>query len=594
MPGILRMVGRAPRLRRAIKELLSSNMADHISIGSVIEENARKYPDRPAVLYKDERLTHDQFNRAANRLAHFFLGRGVKKGDVVVVMLDNRPEILITVVAMAKIGAIASLINVNQQGKVLEHSISQGEGNVFIVGEEMLEPFEEVKADLNLGADDQVYFVPDGSKAPAPDGYLDLIAKIANVSDKNPPTTAEITMADPFAYVFTSGTTGLPKASVILNFRWVGSSRWFGKLAMDLTPDDVLYVPLPFFHTNGLLVSWGAAAANGSAMAVRRKLSARKFWEDTRKFNATAFIYIGEVCRYLMNQPPRDNDRDNPVKKIVGNGLRPDIWKEFKKRFDIPYVYEIYGAAEGAMVFTNLLNLDYTVGVCGTPNAIVKYDVDEDRPITDENGFMQKVGPGEVGLVLGEITPRSPFAGYTDKEATEKKIFKNVFQDGDSWFNTGDLLRNIGFGHAQFVDRLGDTFRWKGENVSTTEIEEVVNTIAGISGSTVYGVEIPGTDGRAGMVSIVTDTLQDDIDKAALARELKSTLPSYAVPIFVRVKTEFDTTHTHKIKKTDLKKEGFDPGLVRDPLYVNLPGEDEYKELNAEVYKDVTTGKYRF
>jgi len=593
LPGIMRAAARAPALRRIVKELLSQKMTDNLTVGTWIEDNAKKYPGRPAIMYKDITLTHDEFNREANRLANHFVQRGLKKGDVAVVMLDSRPELLMLVVAMAKLGAVASLINVNQRGKVLAHSIEESKGRLFIVGREMADAFEEIRSGLDLAGGDEVYFVADDTGESAPEGYKDLKALAAGAGDENPPTTRQCTMADPFAYVFTSGTTGLPKASIILNFRWVGAARWFGKLAMDLKPEDVMYVTLPFFHTNGLLVAWGAAAANGSAMAIRRKFSASNFWADTRKYNATSFIYIGEVCRYLMNQPPKPEDRDNPVRKIVGNGLRPEIWREFKKRFGIKYVYELYGAAEGAMVFTNLLNLDYTVGVCATPNAIVRYDVDADRPVLGEDGFMQKVGRGEVGLLLGEITPRSPFAGYTNKEATEKKVFKNVFREGDAWFNTGDLLRNIGFGHAQFVDRLGDTFRWKGENVSTTEVEEVVNAFPGVAGSTVYGVSVPGTDGRAGMVSVVTETLQDNLDKESLARALKSSLPPYAVPIFLRVKTEFDTTHTHKIKKTDLKRQGFDPAEIKDPLYVLLPGSDRYQPLTREVHEEIVSGKYK-
>jgi citronellyl-CoA synthetase len=361
-----------------------------------------------------------------------------------------------------------------------------------------------------------------------------------------------------------------------------------------MQPTDTMYIPLPFFHTNALALSWPPVFANGSAVAIRRKFSVSSFWSDVRKYNATSWCYIGELCRYLMNQPPQSNDRDNPLIKIIGNGLRPDIWQGFKNRFGIDKVYEIYGAAESNLYFVNILNLECTVGRCRQPYAIVKYDVDEDAAIRNKKGFMQRIAVSQTGLLLGEISDDNPFVGYTSKEATESKIIHDVFANGDAWFNTGDLMRDIGYGHTQFVDRTGDTFRWKGENVSTTEVEAVANTLPQVSLSTVYGVGMPGGDGRAGMIAIIPEGSAAVLDFKALADHFQSTLPSYAVPRFVRVKADFDYTPTHKIKKVELKKEGFDPGLVDDALYVLLPGEAEYQPLSGEVYTEILEGKFRF
>jgi citronellyl-CoA synthetase len=327
---------------------------------------------------------------------------------------------------------------------------------------------------------------------------------------------------------------------------------------------------------------------------MRRRFSASQFWEDTRKFKANSFIYVGEVCRYLMNQPPRPDDRDNPIKAMVGNGLRPDIWKDFKKRFAVSKVFELYGAAEAPLIFSNLLNLDCTVGMCLTPFSIVEYDTDADEPVRGEDGFMKKVAPGDSGLLLAEISESMPFSGYTEKEETEKKIFRDVFEKGDTWFNSGDLVFNQGFRHVQFVDRLGDTFRWKGENVSTSEVEKVVNTLNQVAESTAYGIQIPGTDGRAGMVAIIPGTAVETFDLKALAETVRKALPSYAVPKFVRFKEVFETTGTHKIKKKVLRDEGFDPKVVRDPLYVLLPEADTYQPLSEELYQDIVEGKHRF
>ena len=341
-------------------------------------------------------------------------------------------------------------------------------------------------------------------------------------------------------------------------------------------------------------MGWSAALANGAAMAIRRKFSASHFWEDTRKFNATAFNYIGETTRYLMNQPAKPDDRNNPVEKIVGNGLRPDIWKPFKKRFGISKVYEFYGATEMLLAFYNLLNLDNTMGFNLDPYAIVRYDLDTDEPVRSKNGFFEKVDRGEAGLLLGEILDRTPFAGYTDEASSRKKIFRDVFAPGDMWLNTGDMVRDLGFRHAQFVDRLGDTFRWKGENVSTAEVEEIVNSFPDISHSAVYGVVIQGTDGRAGMASLVPSVPVPQFDFQGFCDHLHRALPSYAVPIFIRIKTEFDTTDTHKIKKTDLKKEGFDLDQLSDPVYVLLPGSNEYTPLTREIHEGIIQGQYRF
>jgi citronellyl-CoA synthetase len=278
----------------------------------------------------------------------------------------------------------------------------------------------------------------------------------------------------------------------------------------------------------------------------------------------------------------------------VGNGLRPDIWKAFKERYGIKKVFELYGAAEGPLIFTNLLNVDRTVGVCLTPFAIVRYDIDEDEPIRDDEGFMVRAAPGETGLILAEISERLPFSGYTDEKETNRKIFRDVFEKGDSWFNFGDLVLNQGFRHIQFVDRLGDTFRWKGENVSTSEVEKVVNGLSQIAESTAYGVQIPGTEGRAGMLAIIPATPVQDFDLGELAELVQRALPSYAVPRFVRFKSEFETTGTHKIRKTVLRDEGFDPARLEGPAFVLLPSTTEYVPLTPELHEQILDGAYSF
>ncbi len=592
--GILSISWRIPSVIKPFKAILSMKNDDPLSMGTVLEKNATVYGDRPALLYENRTISHREFNETINRYAHFFIEKGVHKGDNAMVLVDNRPELLTIIGALSKIGAVSSLINPNQRGDVLMHSINLTRGKVFIVGEELLDAFESIRADLELTENDLLLYQREGNNKTSPKRYVDLEEAVSAHPTTNPDTTKSVTLGDPFAYVFTSGTTGMPKAAVQTHRRWFTAQYWFGKIVMNLKPSDVHYCTLPFCHTNALHVSWGSCAGAGTAVAFRRKFSASKFWEDTRRFKANSFIYIGEICRYLMNQPPQKDDHLNPITKIVGNGLRPEIWIEFKKRFGVKYVYELYGAAEAPLIFTNMLNIDKSVGLCLTPFAIVKYNIDADAPVLDENGFMQKVERGEAGLLLAEISDTTPFVGYTDGNQSNKKILKDVFEKGDTWFDSGDLIRDLGYRHAQFVDRLGDTFRWKGENVSTNEVEKVVNSFHQVSESTVYGVLIQGTEGRAGMASIIPFTAVEGFDLKGYAEMIQKSLPGYAVPKFLRFKTEFDTTGTHKIKKTLLRDEGFDLEKVKDPLYVMLPGKSEYEPLTPELYQKIQEGEYSF
>ena len=593
--GRLGILWRYPTRKKTIKHIENISVEKRESWGSMLEETAAKFPANAAIKSEDGNYTWQEFNEWTNRFANYFLSRGLKKGDTAAVFLENRPELLMVYSATGKIGAVNSMINTNLRQESLLHCLTLNRANTFIVGEEVLDAFEEVKGNLNLSEDQKIYFLHDKGQKKLPEGYIDLKGAVADMLSTNPPTTGDVKPADPLSYVFTSGTTGgMPKAAIVTHGRLVRGAYYNGKVVMNMKPNDTMYVPLPFFHTNALALSWPCIFLNGAALAIRRKFSVSNFWEDVRKYNVTAWCYIGELCRYLMNQTPKPDDRDNPLTKIIGNGLRPDIWKGFKQRFGISKVFEIYGAAESNLYFVNMLNLDCTQGFCNAPYAIVKYDVDEDEPIRGRDGFMQKVEVGETGLLLGEISEENPFIGYTSKEATDSKIIRDVFASGDAWFHTGDLIRDVGFGHIQFVDRTGDTFRWKGENVSTTEVEKVANTFSQVSLSSVYGVVMPGGDGRAGMIAIIPECETEKFDFKGIAGHFQRALPAYAVPKFIRLNAELECTPTHKIKKVDLKNEGFDPAAVADPLYVLLPGESEYTPLTAKMHAEIINGKYRF
>jgi citronellyl-CoA synthetase len=563
------------------------------SWGTVVELSAEKYAEKIAIKFEDISITYKEFNEEINRYAHYFISMGLKKGDIVELVMANRPEYLIIVTAIGKIGAITSLINIDLRESSLIHCLKLTPGKFIIVGENCFNIFNDVQSELNLSSDQKLFFLPDQGIISTPVGFIDLSSEIKNFPIDNPSTTADIGTSDPITYIFTSGTTGFPKATIFAHATMVGCYLLFSKI-MDYTPEDTMYVCLPLFHSNTIGPGCASTFGGGSTLAIGRKFSASKFWDEIRKYNATAFNYIGEVCRYLMNQPPKRDDVDNPVKKVLGLGLRNEIWMDFKKRFNIPKIVEYYSATEAVGTFVNFLNFDRTVGCSLGSYAIVNYDHEEEKPIRNEEGFMERVNLGESGLLLFELSETAVFRGYTDKKATEAKIFHNVLKEEDSWFNTGDLMRDIGNNHAQFVDRLGDTFRWKAHNISTTEVETIINNFDQVLISTVYGVQIPGTEGRAGMAAIVPNISLEDFKLKDLTNVLTKNLPHYGVPIFLRFKTELKTTSTFKLKKVELKKEGFNIEGINDRMFIMLPNESEFTPLTQEIYENIQNRKYKF
>ena len=584
-----KVIGQLPKklpglIMGGIPALLQSD-TDKASIGKILEENALKYGSRPALYFEDNTWTHDEFNAEVNRYAHFLIHHGVKKGQVVIVFLENRPEVLFIVGALAKLGAIASLINSHQKSQTLIHSINQKNDGFFFIGEELLDEFEDI-ADGIVSPQRQVFLgVLDKGKESFPDRYAVIDETISKFPKTNIHGVDKMTSGTQFAYIFTSGTTGMPKASIQKHRKWLQCMYWFGQVNLNITKQDVIYVSIPFYHANALLIAWSSAASGGAAMAVRRKFSVSEFWKDCIKYQATAFIYIGDILRYLYNAPASELDQKHQVTKIIGNGLRPDIWQAFKERFHIQEVYEFYASSEGNMTFTNTFNLDNTVGWCATSFEIVEYDKELGMPILDSNGHMKKVGIGESGLMIFEISDRYPFPGYVRKEDSSKKIFHHVFKTGDTWFNTGDIMRRLGLMHAQFVDREGDTFRWKGENVSTAEVEQVLNSFPEIRASSVYGVDIPHADGKAGMAAIQLKDGVRELNWKAFELYVDKELPSYAIPVFIRLVHEFEYTSTFKVVKKSLKEEGFQQ--VKESVWVRKDKRSNYRLLTKEYLDEI-------
>jgi citronellyl-CoA synthetase len=584
------LASKLPAIRRGLVLAAKTDRNERLSIGWFLEKNARERPHGTALLYEDRRFTHRQLDQEANRWAAVLAGRGIRRGDAVAVLLENRPEMLFAVAGIVKLGAIAAVINTRLRGRVLEHSLRVAKAVAAVVGEELWGAFAEVRSAFEGPGAERVLWVVDHGAAGSPPDATDAGPLLAQATTHSPAALGDVRLGDPCFYIYTSGTTGLPKASIMSHFRWVKAAGGFGMAALALEPHDIVYLPLPLYHNNALTVAWSSTASTGAALALRRKFSVSSFWDDVRRTRATSFVYIGELCRYLLNQPPRHDDRDNPIRKIVGNGLRPDIWREFKARFGIDQVYEFYAASEGNIAFVNILNADCTVGVCPARYALVRYDVDKDEPVRDDSGHLIRVGRGEVGLLIGQVSARYAFDGYTDAAASEKKLLRDAFRPGDCWFDSGDLLRDLGLRHAQFVDRVGDTFRWKGENVSTNEVAEVLNGHPQVAESTVYGVQVPGTDGRCGMAAVVLRVPLSELDLPGFARHVKSQLPSYAVPVFLRFREELEVTGTFKQIKGELRRQGFDPAAVPEPLFVLPPRQPQYVPMTPELHGAIVKG----
>lgn len=587
---------RVPRMLRGLYYAGIRNREKNLSLAWALERTVQQHPDRPALLDESRSLSYTQFNAWANRLAWAFKAEGVRHGSVVAVMLENRLELLAILAALSKLGAVGALVNTTQRGKVLAHSLNLVKPGFMLIGDELLAAFNEVAEQLDNPQTPR-YWVADQDcledAGQAPDGWTNLMQLARSQASDNPPDSAKVQMKDPCFLIYTSGTTGLPKASIMSHGKWIKAYGGFGHSGLTLGTQDVLYLTLPCYHNNAVTVCWSAAIAGGAAIALRRKFSASAFWPDVQRHQATCFGYIGELCRYLLNQPETPAEKNNSLRCMIGNGLRPSIWAEFKARFGIEQITEFYASSEGNIGFTNVFNFDNTVGFSPATYAIVRYDLENDCAMRTAKGFLQKADKGEPGLLISEISAKWPFDGYTDPAKSEAAILRNVFKKGDAWFNTGDLMRDIGCKHAQFVDRLGDTFRWKGENVSTTEVENALGAFPGVEDAVVYGVEIPGTNGRCGMAAL---RLREGatLDGNALAAHLDSELPVYAAPLFIRLLGEVETTGTFKYKKADLKQAAYDPQRVQDPLWVRLPGSAAFQPLDSELHAAIERQAYRF
>ncbi|WP_300628758.1 long-chain-acyl-CoA synthetase [Pseudomonas sp.] len=591
VPTIVRAL---PRVLRGMRAANVTDPAQPCGLGWHFEQATLRNPHGAALLYGDSVISYRDANQRANRIAHHLHAQGMRKGQVVALFIENRPELLLSVLAVAKLGGICAMLNTAQTQAALEHSLSLVNPAAIVVGEELVASYATVRNQVGIAAE-RTWFVADQSSSGPPEGFIDLMVASAESPVHNPVSCAQVFFNDPCFYIYTSGTTGLPKAGIMKHGRWTKTAVSFGSIALDMGPQDVMYCTLPLYHATGLCVCWGSAIIGASGFAIRRKFSASQFWNDARTFKATTLGYVGELCRYLLDQPPSAQDRDNCVTKMVGNGLRPGAWAQFKQRYGIEHVCELYAASDGNIGFTNVLNFDNTVGFCLQRWALVEYNHDTGEPLRGADGYMRKVPTGGQGVLLARIDEKSPFDGYTDSQKNHKVVLSDVFGKGDRYFNTGDLVRSIGFGHAQFVDRLGDTYRWKGENVSTTEVENALLLHPHIAEAVAYGVEIENTNGRAGMVAITPRESLAALDMRELLQFAHARLPHYAVPLFLRIKVKMETTGTFKYQKVTLKEQAFDPDKAgNDPLFAWLPGSDSYVPVTGHLLAQIQGGHFRY
>ncbi|MEM9054016.1 MAG: long-chain-acyl-CoA synthetase [Pseudomonadota bacterium] len=552
-----------------------------------------KYPNNVAWRFEGKLTTYAEMDALANKIANWGLSLGLQAGDTVALFMENRPEYVSLWYGLSKIGVVVGLINHNLTDKALAHCVNIADAKLIITGAEQ---DENIRSANGLFEGDPRIWTYGGQEGE------DLTSALAAASEKRPDRShrEHLRGKDLCLYVYTSGTTGLPKAARLTHARTQGMMRTF-IAPCKITARDRIYLTLPLYHGTGGLCGVGQALMTGASIVLRRRFSASQFWDDAADQGVTAIVYIGELCRYLVNSPPHPKERAHKIRTGFGNGLRPDIWQDFLDRFNIPHLCEFYGSTEGNVSF---INVDGKVGAVGRiPSyleknvyghiAFVKFDVVEEEPVRGEDGLCLPADPGEPGEALGKVgeETRTRFEGYNDEAASKKKILRDVFEKGDMWFRTGDLMKKDADGYVYFVDRIGDTFRWKGENVSTNEVAEFVARAPGIATANVYGVSVPGTDGRAGMAAITTD---GEVDYDGLYAWLGEHLPKYAIPLFIRVQKEAETTGTFKYRKVELVKEGFDPEEVSEPIWFYDPQSSKYEPLTPDAYETIKSGAVKF
>jgi fatty-acyl-CoA synthase len=557
----------------------------------VLGELGDRLGDKPALLSDRECLSYLKLAQRMRRYSRWALATGVAKGDVVGLLMPNRPEYLAIWLGITAVGGVVALLNTNLAGRSLAHCVEAASAKHLIVAAELAPALDTALP--HLAGPPRVWMHG------VPGGVDDTIEGLATA-----PLTAgesrEVAIDDRALCIYTSGSTGMPKAANVSHARVLQWGLWFAGM-MDVQPDDRMYDCLPMYHSVGGVLAPVAMLAAGGSLVVREKFSASQFWNDVLRWDCTAFQYIGELCRFLLHRPPAESETSHRLRLACGNGLAAGVWEAFQQRFRIPQILEFYAATEGGVSLCNVQGKPGAIGHIPPylahrfAPALVVYDPDRGEPVRDENGFCIRCGVNEPGEAIAKVrsdpaSAGSRFEGYTDAAESEKRILRHVFAADDAWARTGDLMRQDGKGFYWFVDRVGDTFRWKGENVSASEVAQELCAFEGVLHASVYGVRIPGTEGRAGMAAIVCAGAPD---LAELRRHLAERLPCYACPLFLRLCPQAELTGTFKYAKAELVRQGFDPSRCSDPLYFDHPERRGYAALDANLYDGIVAGAIR-
>uniref|UniRef100_A0A4W5RFB2 Very long-chain fatty acid transport protein n=1 Tax=Hucho hucho TaxID=62062 RepID=A0A4W5RFB2_9TELE len=582
-----------------VKIALWHHLRRNSNIPSIFAQTVKQHPNKPALVYDatGETWTFTQLDLLSNAVAQWALAQGWAPGDVVALFMESRPLQVALWLGLAKVGVEAALINFNLRRDALLHCVGVSASRGIVFGSCYLTFPSSLHPSLLPSSLHPLFLYP-SSTLPCPPPVLLFTLSLLSLSSLHPPPQPP-TPTDRLFYIYTSGTTGLPKAAIVVHSRYYRIAA-FGYHAFRMRQDDIIYDCLPLYHSAGVCLPFisGQCLINGLTVVVKKKFSASRFWEDCIKHNCTVVQYIGEICRYLLSQPVRPSEKGHQVRLAVGNGLRPSVWEAFTERFGVAQVGEFYGATE---CNCSIANMDGKVGACGfnsriLPNVypirLMKVDEETTELVRDRHGLCVPCRPGEPGLLVGRINQQDPlrrFDGYANQDATRKKIANNVFKKNDSAYLSGDVLVMDELGYMYFRDRSGDTFRWRGENVSTTEVEGTLSGLLGQADVAVYGVAVPDVEGKAGMAAIADPTGTFDCD--AFLREVQQALPPYARPVFLRISPQVDTTGTFKIQKTRLQREGYDPRLSTDQIYFLNSRAGRYEAVNEELHSAIVEGR---
>jgi len=565
------------------------------TVGELFLRTAARVPNKTMMVLCQEKgdssMTYKECREMSSQIARYFLQKGYKKGDVVALVMENRLEYTCYWLGLSYIGVIPALVNSNLRQQSLLHTLTVAKCKAVIFSSELASAVMEVhdKISVPLLCADSINC----------DENVTILPSILATISGEPLTEKFVGYNDPIFYIYTSGTTGLPKAAIIKHSRYLFAS--YCLFCMGLTyDDDILYSVLPMYHS-AAHVCLGVTITEGNTAVTRKKFSATKFWEDCVKNKVTCAQYIGEIARYLYATPVTKHEKQHCIRMMFGNGLRPQIWQQFVSRFNIGQINEFYGSTEGNCSCGNFSNKVGAVGFVSVlfpfllPLSIIKINKDTGNPYRDESGLAQVCQSGEAGELVGRIDRGHPvrdYHGYADNTSSDKKIIRDVWRKGDMFFRSGDVFVMDKFGWLYFKDRAGDTFRWKGENVSTMEVEAMISQVIGMRDCVVYGVEIPGTEGRAGMAAIPDPEKQ--VDLPGLYAGMVDKLPSYARPIFLRFVEEIDVTSTFKLKKRDLQQEGFNPDMMAQEVYIVNNEMKTYVLITQEIYNNIVNGNMRF